>query len=121
MAWDRSPKSCPIWDIPVTACDSDMDCHDEYERSFPAVTTGGDISSSFSDVDFVAALSTADVTFATPPCRTFSPAGLRTLDAEPDGQLLAGHVRDVLTSASPLAHFVETSATLLEDSCRRVL
>jgi site-specific DNA-cytosine methylase len=55
--------------------DSDGVARDEYKTNHPFAAVGGDIESAFADPSFRDAVATADVSFATPPCRTFSRAG----------------------------------------------
>lgn len=59
---------------------------------------------------FRAAVASADVTFATPPCRTYSTAGKQQLDNVTDGKLPPQHISVVLQKAQPPIHVVETPA-----------
>ena len=86
--------------------DSDAVGQDECETNHPFAAVGGDIESAFADPSFHYAVATADVSFAIPPCGTFSWAGNGALDNAPDGKHLVGHFKHAL-SAKPLAHFIE--------------
>jgi hypothetical protein len=61
------------------------------------------------------------VVFATPPCRSYSAAGLQQGDATGDGELLVKHLDDVLAKIAPPVHVVETSPTVPDFDGGRVM
>ena len=107
--------------VPVAYFDASATAVDEYDKICPFVPSSSDLDTAMRDPDFVLAARSADVAFATPPCRSYSSAGKQQGDSTADGELLVRHLDDMLREVSPRVHVIETSPTVPEFDNGRIM
>lgn len=98
--------------LSVAGFDASLSAQDKYSRAFPGSYCSSDLASVLTDPDFEHATKHVDVVIATPPCRTYSPAGNSQLDSVPDGRLLYECVAPLLQVCEPKVLVLECPPTV---------